>query len=133
MKRVMKNNKMMALALVAMMVMGTTTAALANGGSDDPIELKFLGNYKSQPIFQLNLHNADAAEFTITVKDNNDVVLYSEKLKGAEISRKYRLNTDEIELSGVTFEVTNRKTNKTVTYTVNNSTRMVTEIEVAKM
>lgn len=133
MKKVMKNNTMMALALVAMLALGTTAPVLANGGKEDPIELKFLGNYKSQPVFQLNLHNDEATEFTVTVKDNSNVILYTEKLKGADISRRYRLNTEEVELSGVTFEVTNRATNKTVTYTVNNNTRLVSEVEVAKM
>jgi hypothetical protein len=63
--------------------------------------------------------------------------LYSEKIKGANLSRKYQLDIDPSELNSVGFvvrvEVTSAKTHKTEVYKMSSHTSVTTDIVVAKL
>ena len=102
--------------------------SFANNKSDNPVELKYLGSVDNQPVFLLNLNNNDADEFVITLKDKSGNVLYSEEVKGKEISRKYRLNTDEA-ASEITFEVNRKKDKTKIVYAVTRSTHVVEDVD----
>ncbi|MES1224464.1 MAG: hypothetical protein ABUT20_53710, partial [Bacteroidota bacterium] len=70
----------------------------------------------------------------VIVRDSEKKVLFSEKLKGEKISRKYKLQAEELEqVAGTTFEITNRKTNETTKYEVNSSSSFVTDVSIAKL
>lgn len=137
MKQAMNKTKMITMGLFALCTMGlsqTTFAGLKNG---EPAELKFIGNIKSQPVFQLTLNNTEPDEYSISIKDEYQNVLYTEKVKGINLSRKYQLAIDEADLGfggfGVTVEVTSAKTHKTQTYKISSSTRLIENFEIAKL
>ena len=100
---------------------------------DNAIELKYIGNENNQPLFQLDLNNDEADEFVITLKDLSGGVIYSEAVKGKLISRKYRLNTDEIGISEIRFEVSNKKSNTRTVYTVSSTSRVVEDVVINKL
>jgi hypothetical protein len=136
MKKAMKNSRFVAIVLATVLSFGFVQATLANGNkviTMDPVELKFIGNINEQPVFQLNLNNVNDEDFVITVRDASNTILYTEKVKGKEISRKYRFNTDEVDMSGLSFQVTSRTTNKTAVYKVVNKTSFVQEISVKEV
>ncbi len=133
MKKAMKNSGFVAIVLATVLSLGFAQATFANDKvvlATDPVELKFIGNINEQPVFQLNLNNATEEEFVITVRDAANVILYTERVKGTEISRKYRFNTEEVDLSGLSFQVSSRKTNQVNVYKVVNNTRFVQDISV---
>lgn len=130
----MINYKNMAVALATVLTMGFTTSAVAA----DPIEgknsLTFLGSYNKLPIFELQLSNSIAAEYSIIVRDNEKTVLLRETLKGSNISRKYKLDVEELlYANGTTFQVTNKLTKETTVYTVNSTNYVVEEVMIAKL
>lgn len=130
----MINYKKMAVALATVFTMGITNAASAT----DPIETKtgltFVGNYNKLPIFQLILNNSNAAEYTVIVKDNEKTVLLREVLKGANITRRYKLDVEELSYAdGTTFEVTNKLTNETMVYKINSTNYVVEDVVIAKL
>jgi hypothetical protein len=63
--------------------------------------------------------------------------LYSEKVKGVNLSRKYQLAIDDAELSspafGVTVEVTSAKTHNTQVYKISSTMHTIENIVVAKL
>jgi len=104
-----------------------------NNKSDNPVELKYIGKVNNQPQFQLNLNNNETDEFVITLKDLSGGVLYSEVVKGKQISRKYRLNTDEIGVSEIRFEVRSKRNNTTFVYVVSSTSRVVEDVVISKL
>jgi hypothetical protein len=132
MKTVMNKTR---IVLVAFMLLFTVASSNSFAGTNDKgiVEFKYIGNTNNQPVFLLNLHNNDAGEFLITLKTQSGEVLYSEKVEGKQIARKYRLNTDEFDASAVNVEVVNRKDNSKVVYAVSIQTRVVNDVVVNKL
>lgn len=124
------------LSFVTVLVL--SSVAFANGEkapktNTNSIEVKHIGNYENQPIFQLNLTTAEADEFTITLRDSDGNVLYSDKAKGTSITRKFLLTTQEIGDNIVTIEVKSRKAPKAEVYTINRKQNLIEEMFVTKV
>ena len=113
MKKVMNKYRMMAIAAATIFTLGISNATFANSGpKESPSELKYLGSFTNLPVFQLNLNNTEVNSYVITIKDSYNNILYTEKVKGINISRRYKLSAEEVDLiGGTTFEVFNKKTN----------------------
>jgi hypothetical protein len=126
--------KTITAALVIILVMGLTQPASSLDKSETSVELQFMGKYSNGPLFRLKLNNPETGEFLIRVKDGDGNLLYSEKLKGNNLSRNYRIDISEEELYTfkAQFEVTNVKTKETSVYKVSNKNRVITDIIVAK-
>ena len=137
MKTKMNATKMATIALLALCTIGTSTTALAEKTPNEPIELKYMGKTENQPVFQLNLNNPETSEYFISIKDENGKVLYSEKVKGENVTRNYRFDVNEFDLSspnfGITVEVTTAKTHKTEVFHVKSTAHVVENFEVAKL
>ncbi len=137
MKTKMNAAKMVTVALLALCTIGTSTTALAEKTPNEPIELKYMGKTQNQPVFQLNLNNPENSEYFISIKDENGNVLYSEKVKGENVTRNYRFDINEFDLSsndfGITVQVTTAKTHKTEEFHVKSTAHVVENFEVAKL
>ena len=139
MKQAFKSTKMVTMGLFSLCTMGLTNATFAGVKPDHPIELKFIGKIKNQPVFQLNLNNTEAEDFFIVIKDQNHEVLYSEKViaKDANFTRKYQLDITEADLNtsefGVRVEVTSAKTHTTQVYKVSSQTSVHEDIVIAQL
>ena len=137
MKQTIKISKMITMGLFTLCTLTFTTPTFAGDTTGNPVELKFIGKIKDQPVFQLNLNNAEAQDYYINIKDANYNVLYSEKVTGANISRNYQLDIDNSELHspefGVRVEVTSAKTHKTQVYKISATTSVSENIVVAKL
>jgi len=133
MKTSIKNRGIMAIAFVAFSLLFSTVALAHNGAGDTtPVEFKFIGNINNQPIFQLDMENVDNDEYTVTITDLDGTVLYSDKLKGKNISRKFRINTDEVD-GNLRVEVKAKKSDKAEVYVINSTQRFVQETSVSKL
>jgi hypothetical protein len=135
MKIKMRNFGMMLMAVIALTLAFSTTT-LANGEKDpksSTIELKFIGHYENQPVFLLNLNNAEEDEFSITFRDDYGNVLYSGKVKGSNISKKFMLNTEEIGDNVLSVEVKAKKNDKAEIYQINRNRSYVDETVVNKV
>lgn len=136
MKTIISRSKIIAIAFALSFSLASAEsfASDTNKKSDNTVELKYIGNENNQPLFQLNLNNKEADEFIVTLKDLSGHVIYSEEVKGIQVSRKYRLNTDEIEVSsGIRFEVTSKNTNTKTVYAVNTTSRVVEDVVISKL
>ena len=89
----MRNSGIFTIALLALTLV-FSTATFANNEDGKPAhatELKFIGNVENQPVFQLNLINTDEDEYTVTFRDEYGNVLYTDKFKGANLTKKFLL------------------------------------------
>lgn len=136
MKRAIKKTSMITMIFITIFIMGFKNAAFSNDVRPNPVELKKTDNFNKQPVFELKVNNAEDEEYLIRVKDGNGDLLYSEKLKGKNLSRKYQIdvNLQELdEIFNLRFEITKIKTRETFTYNVTQKTRVVPEIVIAKL
>ena len=136
MKKVFNNNRLIALAFFTVFSIATAPVVMANNSNPAlPVELKFLGNnVKNQPVFQLNFFgNAEENDFTITIRDDYGNSLFSENIKGEVFSKKFLLNTEEIGDAAVRFEITGRKSQKTVLFEVNHQSHLQEEMVIRKL
>ena len=131
MKKVFKNNRLILIAFFTIFsVAGITAARAAEKNPELPVELKYIGKIGYKPLLELNINgNTDANQYRITVKDEYDNSLYSENVKAEVFSKKFLLNVDEIN-GPVTFEVSERKTGKTVVFEVKQKSQYVEQMEI---
>ncbi len=101
MKQTMKATRTIAIGLFTFCAMGLSQATFAGLKSDNPVEFKFIGKIQDHPVFQLNMNNTGADEYSIRITNENRTVLYSEKVKAtdANFSRKYQLDIDQDDLT----------------------------------
>lgn len=120
MKNVMNKNKATIIGLMAIVSTAFTNPVLADTTIDPPgMQVKYLGFRESNPVFEIILNNPQSDDFLITIKDKTGTILFSEKISGKNISRKYRIDTqEEIEEGGLRFEVRSANSKKTEAYTV---------------
>ena len=137
MKQAMHTTKMITLGLFTLCVMGISNTTFAGTQTGDPAELTFLGKVGNRPVFLLNLNNEEEGKYFISIKDEDRNVIFSERISGIDLSRKYQLAIDAADLSSSTFgisvEVTNAKTHKTDIYKISSKTQLVQNIVVAKL
>lgn len=138
MKRVMKYYSTMAIALIVAFTLNSV-AALANdevkkNDKNIPgLDFRYIGSKENQPVFLLNLVNAEEDEFTISFRDKNGNVLYSDRLKGSNIRKRFMLNTDEIGTNELSVEIRSKKNNQVQLYKIGTSQSLVTETVVNKI
>ena len=133
MKTVINTLTRSAFVLLAVFTMSFTTNTGNPNKSENPAELKYIGSVNQQPQFQLDLNNTESDEFQIVIRNKNSEVIFKERVKGANISRKYRLNLDEYNFTGVTFEVVSKTTKSRVAYTVNETSRLVQDVSITAL
>ncbi len=133
MKTAMNTISKSVMILVTVMSMGLVSPTFANTFKEIPVaELKFVGTIGELTSFQLVLNNALKGEYLVIVKDGEKRVLFSEKLKGANITKLYKLDEKERDIiDGTTFEVTNLATNETQIFKLNKVVKEVVDVSIS--
>ena len=113
--------KVMSKALIAtMMIIGTlvTSSVHASTTTDLPgVQVKYLGTVESNPMFEIAFNNKEDDKFLVIIRDEVGNILFSEKLSGKNVTRKYRIDTEvEIGEGGLRFEIRPYSTKKTQVY-----------------
>ena len=136
MKKVMSKNKAIIFGLMVMISTAFSNPVSAMDKKSDPpgVEIRYLGFVNKNPVFEITTSNVQADNFFITIRDEAGTVLYSEKLSGKKLSRRYRIDTEEeIADGGLRFEVRSVKSKKTEVYIVGVSENITREMAVTKI
>jgi hypothetical protein len=128
------STRLVAIALMAVLTTAFVSPAMANDEKNTiPVELKFVGNLKEQPLFHLVFNNTEESQFTITVRDSYGNVYYRETVKGSQFTKKFLLNIDDLDEGKVKFEISSKSYEKPVVFEINNSTKYVESYSVNKI
>ena len=136
MKKVMSKNKAIIFGLMAIISTSFSNPVSAMDKKSDPpgVEIRYLGFVNKNPVFEITTSNVQADNFFITIRDEAGTVLFSEKLSGKQLSRRYRIDTEEeIADGGLRFEVRSVKSKKTEVYIVGVSENITREMAVTKI
>src|SRR6186713_446218 len=119
MKKVMNKNKAIIIAMMALISTSFSNPLSAMDKKSDPpgVEIKYLGFLDKNPVFEIIFNNVQVDNYFITIRDEAGTTLHSEKISGKSVSRRYRINTEEvIPEGGLRFEIRVGSTNKTEVY-----------------
>jgi hypothetical protein len=136
MKKVMSKNNAIIVGLMAIISTLFSNPVSAMDKKSDPpgVEIRYLGFVNKNPVFEITTNNVQADNFFITIRDETGAVLFSEKLSGKSLSRKYRIDTDEeIAEGGLRFEVRSVNSKKTEVYIAGISENITREMAVTKI
>ena len=134
MKNGMNKSKAILIAIMTVVSVAVTGSAAATK-TDPPIsEVKYLGVIGSNPVFELNLNGIHSDSYFISIRDASGTIIFSEKLNGKNISRKYRIDTEEeIPEGGLRFEVRSAKSKKTDVYLAGVTENVTREVAVTRL
>lgn len=136
MENLISKNKTAIVALIAAISTTFASPLLANTNPTETsaVEVKYLGTVQKNPVFEVNLTNEAGESFIVRVLDASGTVLYMEKLEGKNISRKYRIATEEeLESGSIRFEIRAVKSKKTEVYSVGVNENFTREMAVSKL
>ena len=124
MKNVFSINRLILLVFITLFAIGH--AQQANGREPRPVVLKYLGMIRNNPVFQLDFHTGiENQRYTVRVKDEYGLTLYSENIRGGQFTRKFMLNSEELGDTVLRFEILSKETGIIAWYEVNSSDRVV--------
>jgi len=136
MKKVMNKNKAIIIAVMAFIStsLGNPLSAMDKKSDPPVVEIKYLGFKEKNPVFEIIINNIQADDYYITVRGESGTALYSEKVSGKNISRKYRIDTEEvIPEGGLRFEIRAGSSNKTEVYVAGTTESITREMAVNKI
>jgi hypothetical protein len=134
MKTAVNNFRLLAAAMIVLFSISFATTAQANNtGEKLPVVVKCIGYENESPIFHVSFANEAEEEFLFTIKDVQGNLIYSDRIKGTSMQRKFKLVSEDVPYDEFNFEFTNLKTNTTVKYKVVAKTRIVNDTEVTKV
>jgi hypothetical protein len=123
----------LAMSLFFVLSLNLTASATDEDKKPSTIEVKMISTVDDSPVFQLDLNNKEVEEFYLTIKDNFGNTLYADRVKGSNISKKFKLNPEGMIDETIRIEVKSKKTNKSEVYTINRSSKYVQETVVNKL
>jgi hypothetical protein len=132
MKTESRNNRKLAIVALAFTLAFSTPTLANDGDKENPTnttELKFIGNLENQPVFQLNLINIEEDEISVTFRDEYGNILYSDKYKGANLSKKFLLKSDELGDATLNVTVRSKKNNSTEVYSIDVEETVINKVK----
>ena len=136
MKKVMNKNKAIIIAMLTLISTSFSNPLSAMDKKTDPpgVEIKYLGFLDKNPVFEIIFNNGQVDNYFITIRDEAGTTLHSEKISGKSISRRYRINTEEvIPEGGLRFEIRVGSSNKTEVYVAGVTESVTREMAVNKI
>ncbi len=90
-----------------------------------------IGNIDNSVLLKVQYDNLSGEKFALTIKDQNEEVLYHEVYSDKKFNKKFQLPKENAEK--LQFIIKGMKTNQTQTFEVNTNTRLVEEMVVKKI
>jgi hypothetical protein len=133
MKKILRTNQLFVIVLFSLFSLASLPALAAQAPAL-PVEFTFIGNMKSQPVYQLTINGQPGNnEFSVIIRDEYGNILYWENTKSGTFAKKFLFNTDEIGSNTLQLEVYSRKTKESVLYKISNESRLNQELTVYKV
>jgi hypothetical protein len=125
------------LAIVIFSVIGFMQANAGDTTYDNstlPVELKYAGTFKNQPLIQLNFTGSTEDHvFSISITDESGFELYNGDAKGTIFSKQFLLNTDDLGDAVLQFVITGKSSGKKAVYKVSRQQQVSEQMNVVKL
>ena len=127
--------RIIAIAFFSLLSIAQASAVSNNDSVKNlPVKLKYAGMYKEKPLLQLDFSGSkEENEFTISITDESGYTFYSDNVKGEKFSKQFLLDMDNLGDDTLRFEITGKKSGKTVTYEVSRQTNITEQMNLVKL
>lgn len=122
------------LSLAGLLLAGFTSPSFAQG-PDNPSDdvVKYVGSLDGQPVFKVELNNEDAKARFLTIKDDQGTVLYAEKIKDKQFSKKFKFESADRDNVKLTFIIESDNDIQSKEFKVNTSTHVFNDVVVTSV
>jgi hypothetical protein len=97
---------------------------------DVPVEVKYLGSVDGEPLFQIAFNNPLGEEVSITLRDQDGYIIYSDVSKDKAYSRKLRFEGIETDRLRFMLSLRTKKDTQTKTFEITKNTRTIEDVAV---
>ena len=100
---------------------------------DPPLYIKHLGSLQNDPVFQVDFANENTGTYILSIKEDDGSVLYSEKVKAKQYTKKFRWISPDANDSKLIFSLYNEQTKQTTSFEMNTSLRTIQDVVVTRL
>ncbi len=95
--------------------------------------VQFTGSTSDALLFKVNISNSNAETFTLTIKNNDNNILYSGTFKGANFEKIFKVLKSDDDSERYYFTINSANKNLNETYVVSAKTHTVDDVTVNKL
>jgi hypothetical protein len=95
--------------------------------------IKYLGLVEEKLLFNVDINNGNAERCTITIQDEAGEVLYKQEFKDARFVKTFAINKEELAGKNLVFILNKGKAKQEQVYQVSTTSRVVEDVNVAKL
>jgi hypothetical protein len=117
------------LGFTSLLLIGATSA---QSKLPEP-NIKYIGTLDGQPVFKVSLDNQSNSVYHLTIKDETGDILYAEKIKGKEFSKKFKFENADRNNVKLTFTVDGKEGSQSQDFQVNTSTKVWNDVVVTSL
>ncbi|MDB5202331.1 MAG: hypothetical protein JWQ27_1740 [Ferruginibacter sp.] len=128
-----KNLFVAAATFLTVLMSAGQVNAIGQNPVSAPVAVKYLGTIDAQPVFLLNVDNTAAEELTITFKNKEGEVLYSQKVTDKKFSKRFQFAAADTEEINLKLLVYSNNTKQTQVYEINKTTRVVDDVVINQL
>jgi hypothetical protein len=122
------------LSFASLVLIGSANTASASSTDTTPVPaVKYLGSLDGLPVFRVELNNETAKVQYLTIKDDQGVVLYSEKIKNKQFSKSFKFENADRDNVKLTFTVESDNGVQSQEFKVNTNTRVYNDVVVTTL
>lgn len=97
------------------------------------LQVKCVEKATNHITFQLDLHNENGDLYFLSVKDEDGIVLYTEKIKDKDFSRRFQWNKEYNSPRKLVFTLTGDKMRKEQVVEVNSTYQLVQDVVISRL
>lgn len=103
----------------------------STGGSNP--EIRYLGTVEDKLVFQVDLKSTSNTPLFVSIKDDEGVVLFTERVRENEFSRKFAFSKEEFYGQKLSFVIHDANNNTSQAFQVARSMRLVEDVVITKL
>lgn len=122
------------LGFTGFLLIGATSVASAQTLANSPnANVKYIGALDGQPVFRVQLDNQAGDIYHLTIKDDSGNILYAEKIRDKQFSKKFKFENSDRENVKLTFILQGKDGSQAQQFKVNSNTRVWNDVVVTTL
>lgn len=122
-------------SLAGALVAGSSNGAAAQDSTKKASNpsVNYIGTLDGQPVFRVQFNNQDRNIYNLTIIDDEGVLLYSEKIKDKEFSKKFKFEKSDRDNMQIRFVLSGEGERKTQVFQVDTNIQVMSDVVVTRL
>lgn len=97
------------------------------------VSISYAGMIENKPVFLVEFENTTGEAVTVSLKDDQGNVFYSERFRERKFSKKFQLDRDDLDNVKLTFVLATARERQAQSFELNTRTRTIQDVVVNKL